>query len=394
MLGRLTLIACALGGVAYADDPRGDSDAGSGDDQIVLVNAAPRLGDIDQIAKLRRALGSRGMLFKLPEKLEATLDGRNLLIADLDALKEAYGSGDFTNGLKIIESDEGRILEQAANGDPIPALAQLAEWRGILAAALNEKDEALRQFRFAYRLNPAWLPDKHVVKPNVRAIIKKAHREPTETGFLRVDADPDDAKVQIDGGEAKNARDKIELPIGLHLVQVTAPSRATYAELVDIEQGRAYRMPIALDKESKLDRAARLVDETAAAPAGKTRLKRARELTHYLSGPKRVLIVEDGSEDHVTVRLYDVELKKVSNQIQLDGDATSSAIARKIQSALDPENLVDASAIVVSQGKPEPKRWYEHWYVWAGVAGVAAAALGGYGAYEYSNRPPTMLKGF
>jgi hypothetical protein len=390
VLGRLALLACTLGGVAYADDA---ADTGTSDDQIVLVNAAPRLGDIGVIAKLRRSLGSRGMLFKLPEKLEATLDGRNLLIADLDALKDAYASGDFASALKIIESDEARIVAQAANGDPIPALAQLAEWRGIIAAALNEKDEALRQFRFAYRLNPAWLPDKHVVKPNVRAIIKKAHREPTETGFLHVDADPDGAKVQVDGGEQKDAREKIELPIGLHLVLVTAPSRASYAELVDIEAGQPFRMPIALDKESKLDRAARLVDETAAAPAGKSRLKRARELTHYLSGPKRVLVVEDGSEDHVTVRLYDVELKKVSNQIQLDGDATPSAIAHKIQSALDPENLLDASAIAVaSQGKP--KRWYERWYVWAGVAGVAAVAVGGVGLYEASNHAPTMLKGF
>jgi hypothetical protein len=388
VLGRVALLACTLGSVAYADEPS----TPTSDDQIVLVNAAPRLGDIGVIAKLRRSLGSRGMLFKLPEKLEATLDGRNLLIADLDALKDAYGSGDFASALKIIESDEARIVAQAANGDPIPALAQLAEWRGIIAAALNEKDEALRQFRFAYRLNPAWLPDKHVVKPNVRAIIKKAHREPTETGFLRVDADPDGAKVQVDGGEQKDAREKLELPVGLHLVLVTAPSRASYAELVDIEAGQPFRMPIALDKESRLDRAARLVDETASAPAGKSRLKRARELTHYLSGPKRVLVVEDGSEDHVTVRLYDVELKKVSTQIQLDGDATPSTIAHKIQSALDPENLVDAGAISATQSKD--KRWYERWYVWAGVAGVAAVAVGGYGLYEYNNRPPTMLKGF
>jgi len=386
MLGRLALIACTLEGIAYADEP-----ASSADDQIVLVNAAPRLGDLDQIAKLRHSLGARGMLFKLNDKIEATLDGRNLVIADLDALKDAYASGDFANAKKIIEADEGRILEQAASGDPIPALAQLAEWRGIIAAAMNEKDEALRQFRLAYRLNPAWLPDKHVVKPNVRAIIKKAHREPTETGSLRVDADPDDAKVQLDGGEAKAAHDKIELPIGLHVVQVTAPSRASYAELVEIEQGQTFRMPIALDKESKLDRAARLVDQTAAAPAGKSRLKRARELTHYLSGPKRVLVIEDCSEDHVTVRLYDVELKKVSNQIQLDGDATSSAIAHKVQSALDPENLVDVNAVVAAPGKAESKHWYERWYVWAGVAAVA---LGGYGGYEYMTRQPTMVKGF
>ncbi len=391
MLGRVIAIVALATQVAHAG-AKDDDDTKAADDQLVLVNAAVKLGDIGQIANLRRVLHQRGLLFKLPEKLEATLDGRNVLIADLDAIKEAAASSDYATALKIIETDEARILEQAANGDPIPALAQLAEWRGIIAAALNEQDEALKEFRCAYRLNPAWVPDKKLVSPRVRAIIKKARRELADTGTLRVDADPDDAKVQVDGGDAKPAKDKQELAVGVHLVQVTAPQRAPYAELVDIEKGQTYRMPISLDKETKYDRAARLVDETAAAPAGKLRLKRAKELAH-LAGVKKMLVIEDGSEDHVTVRLYDVELRKVSNQIQLDSDTSSAAIARKIKAALDPDNLIDANSVVGASSvqRAQPAKWYEHWYVWAGVAAVG---LAGYGGYSYATREPTMVRGF
>ncbi|MGE5185532.1 MAG: PEGA domain-containing protein [Acidobacteriota bacterium] len=390
MLGRVIAALALAASVAHAN-ARDDDDARPADDQLVLVNAAVKLGDIGQIANLRRVLSQRGLLFKLPEKLEATLDGRNVLISDLDAIKAAAASSDYATALKIIETDEGRILEQAANGDPIPALAQLAEWRGIIAAALDERDEALKEFRCAYRLNPAWIPDKRLVSPRVRAMIKKAHRETTETGTLRVDADPDEAKVQVDGGDARPAKDRQELPVGIHLVQITAPDREPYADLVEIDKDQTYRMPISLDKETKVDRAARLVDATAAAPAGKPRLKRARQLAR-LTGVKKMLVIEDGSEDHVTVRLYDVELRKVSNQIQLDGDTPSAAIARKIKVALDPDNLVDAGSVVnASSPRAQPAKWYEHWYVWAGVAAVG---LAGYGGYSYATREPTMVRGF
>jgi hypothetical protein len=178
---------------AYAD---GDE---SGDQQVVVVNAAQKLGSVGQIARLRRVLESRDMLVKLDKNLEATLDGRNVLIADVDAIKEAYGSADYETALKIIDTDEQRILGEAVSRDPIPALAELSQWRGIIAAALNQQDEALRWFRATYRLNPAWQIDKKLASPRVRLLVKKAKRELPETGMLRVNTDPDDAQVSING---------------------------------------------------------------------------------------------------------------------------------------------------------------------------------------------------
>lgn len=376
----------ALGFVATPAFAGEDGD----DQQVVVINAASKLGSVGQIARLRRVLDSRNMLVKLDKNLEATLDGRNVLIADVDAIKEAYGSADYETALKIIDTDESRILGEAVSRDPVPALAELSQWRGIIAAALNQQDEALRWFRAAYRFNPAWVIDKKLASPRVRSLVKKAKREVSETGTLRVNTDPEDARISINGGEARSAGEKISLPIGKHLVMITAPKRKPYAELVEITLDETYRIDINLDDESTLDRAARLVDATAAAPAGKPRLKRARALAK-LTGVPRMLVIEDGGEDMVIVRLYDVDTKKVSKPLELEGTASSAVIARQIVAALDPENLVDVNTIVVAQrveiAKPTP--WYGRWYVWAAVAAVG---VGSYATYEYMSREPTAVR--
>lgn len=170
---------------------------------LVLVNATQKLGDFGKIDKLRRVLDSLGRLHKLPRRLEAALDGRAVLIADVDAIKDAYANLSFDTALKIITEDEARILTGASSGDPMPALSELSEWRGLIEAAKNNEDLAIEWFRAAYRLNPARQLDKRLVSPRVRTLIKKAHREVTEVGFLRVDADPENAEVRIDGGKAQ-----------------------------------------------------------------------------------------------------------------------------------------------------------------------------------------------
>ena len=379
---REVALVALLAGTAYADD--GD------DNQVVVVNTAPRLGDTGQIERLTQVLENRGLLVKLPDQLAATLDGRALAISDVDAIRDAFLAGDYELALKIVDADQDRILGEAVSGDPIPAVAELAQWRGIIAAQLKKEDEAMNWFRLARRLNPAFEVDTKASTGRVRAMVKKARRDPDETGTLRVSSEPADAKITIDGGETHTASEKIELPIGMHLVVVSADGRKPYAELAELTTEEPYKIQIALDKESTLDRAARLVDESAAAPAGKARLKRARAISK-LTGHTKILFVEDGTADHVTVRLYDVDAKKVSKPLELDGSTSSAAIARKVQAALDPENLVDANTIVVTSEAQQPPKWYSHWYVWAGAALLVGGAVG---TYEYMSASPTSIRGF
>jgi len=382
----LTLVSTTT---AYADR-HSDEGEPPADDQVVVVNAS---GDNPgQVERIHRVLDQRRMLFHVNESLEATLEGRTVLTTDLELIRHAYASADFTTALKIIEEDEKRLM-QRGGADLTTSLSTLAGWRGLIAAADDKDDESLRQFRAAVRMNPAYQIDKKLPSPKVRAIILKAHREVDATGVLKTTVDPDDARVAVDGGDSKQAGEKLKLPVGLHLVQISAQQRKSHAEIVDIDDAKPVRIDVLLDPESLADKAVKLVDESAAAPSGAARLDRARALSK-LVGANRLLFVEGASDDGVKVRLYDISLKKISKSMTLDGNESSAAIASQIKSALDPESSVDVNTVVIGHGgEPEhdDARWYNHWYIWAGAAVVVGGALVAYG---YESRDPTMIKGF
>lgn len=386
ILSAFALLALARG--AQAKDAVDESTEDE-NDGLVLVNATSKVGDVGKIEKLRKVLDSRGLLHRLPRRLEAALDGRAVQISDMDAIKDAYANQDFDTALKIIDEDEDRILRATAAGDPMPALAELSEWRGLIAAQKNNEDEAIDWFRTSHRFNPARQVDKKLASPTVRKLMKKARREAAEVGWLKVQAEPEEAEVRIDGGKAQPASGKIELPIGVHLVVITAEGHTTYPEMIEIRESKTEVMPIALEKESTDDKAAKLVDATVTAAPGKARLKKARALSN-VTGTKRYLIIEDAGEDRVTVRLYDTDSRKVSKPVDLLDTASSATIMRLVNAALDPENLVDATQITVIQ-QERRQRWYERWYVWVGVGAVIG---GGFLTYEYMTREPTSIRGF
>ena len=349
------LVTLLLGPAVVHADPAADLESRE-DPQLVLLNASPKLGDRAKIDRLRRVLDARGFLFKLPERMEATLDGRNFLIADVDAIKEAYNKLDFTAALDIVQADEARILQGVAGGDPIPALAQLSEWRGLIAAGMEDPEEAVRWFRAAARFNPAWEPMKP--GPSVRKLIKKARKETPEQGRLKVDAEPAEAMIQINGGKAQPSSEKVSLPTGIHLVVISAEGRKTYAELVDIRPDKTEKLAIVLDPERKSDRAAKLVDAAITAPPGKARLKKTKALSDMTGGATRFLVIEEGTEDKLTIRVYDLETKKVSKPLGIDSTASSAAIARKVLAALEPDNMLEPTSVMLIE-KQRSQRWYE-----------------------------------
>lgn len=377
------VFVCSLTGIARSE-PSADDDA----EPVVVVNAAAEL-DADeaagQLSKLRRALEARGLLHPLPARIEAALEGHAAIAVDLDAVKDAWASFDYDGALELIDEQEGNVLDGAVVGDPAMALAELTQWRGLIASAQHEDELAMVWFQAAYRLNPGLTIDKRYASPRVRQLVKRARREATdETGGLAIEVDPEEASVSVDGGEARPIKKKLRLEPGVHLVMITADGRAPYAELVWIRAGETERLEIALEDETKAQEAARLVDATAAAAPGKARLKRAGALAKA-TGAKRILVVEEGDDDHVTVRLYDVGAKRVSKPLELSGRASSASIARMVSAALEGD---DASLFAES---PAAKPWYERWYVWAGVAAVAA---GGVFITTQRSEEPTSISGF
>jgi hypothetical protein len=373
---------------ATAGDGDGDTMTTSDEAGLVLVNAAQRLrGDLGKIEKLRKVLDSRGLLHKLPHQLEAALDGRALQIADPDAIKEAYADQDYDRAIEIIDDNEARILAAAVAGDPLPALAELAEWRGLIEAQRGNEQGAIEWFRASYRFNPARQIDKRLASPTVRSMMKKARRDHDAIGRLRIDADPEDAQVQIDGGKPQPANTKLSLPAGYHLVTVTASGRTSYSEIVEIEEGKLERLAISLDEESSNERAAKLVDATVSAAPGKTRLRRAKELSR-VTGAKLFLMIEDTGDDHVTVRVYDVSSKKVSKPVDLLDTASSATIMRLVNAALDPDAMIDATMVTTIHTE-RAQRWYERWYVWVGVGAVIGGGILG---YQYATREPVGVR--
>lgn len=374
---------------AYADRHSDDGDQRAGD-QVVVVNAS---GDNPgQVERIHRVLDQRHMLFHVSESLEATLEGRSVLTEDLELIRHAYASADFATALKIISEDEKKLMLRGG-ADLTISLSTLAGWRGLIAAADDKDDESLRQFRAAVRFNPAYQIDKKLPSPKVKATISKAHHELEITGVLKTTVDPEEATVVVDGNDAKPASEKRKLPIGLHLVQISARDKKSHAEIVDIDDVKPVRLEVTLDPESMADKAIKLVDESAAAPSGAARLERARALAK-LVGIDRLLFVEGASEDGVKVRLYDVGTKRISKALTFDPNESSATIAADIKSALDPSTTVDVGPSIGSRdGEPEhdDDRWYNHWYVWAG----AAVIVGGLAiTYSYETRDPTSIKGF
>jgi hypothetical protein len=375
-----------------APEATSDPDADATDDdtvakKLVLLNAANKLGDLGQIDRLKRVLDQRGLLRKLPNRLEAALDGRSVLVHDIDAIKDAYGDADFAGAQKMIDSDMERILRGAGSGDPVPALAELSEWRGMIYAAERDDLSAIEWFRAAYRLNPAWSLEKKYASPSMNALVKKGRREPTDTGKLRIESDPEDAKIRIDNGDPQDASEKQALSVGQHYIVITAPDRAPFADLVEIKANKTEKLVINLDPADQSDRAVTLIDKTITAAPGKARLREGQRLSQNIDGGKRMLVIEDGNEEHVTLRLYDFTSKKVSKPFEFDNNMTSAAITELVNAALDPDNMVSASSVVVIDRTEKPKI-YERWYFWAGVAAVA---IGGFAAYRYETRAPTAV---
>jgi hypothetical protein len=365
---------------------RAENGKSSETDQVVLVNAASKIGAQAPVAKIKRVFDAKGMLLDVPGNVDGLLDGRSLQVQDVDVLRVAYTNQEYDRALKLVEDNEQRILDSIAAGDALPALTELSQWRGLIAAATDKPDEAVQWFRVALRFEPTWTLDKKLAAPSINRLIKKARKESDQTGRLRVDVDPDTAMVQVDGGKPQPATEKVALPAGRHLVVVSAEGRKTYADYVEIEPSKVAVLPVNLEKENDTDRTAKAVNKSISAPSGDDRLKKTRALSKELGGAKLYVFVEDGSDERVTLRVYNIGSKRVSRPFEIDINSSMTEIQSKVMAALR-EPMMDASqTIVIDKG---PRRWYERWYVWVGVAALAG---GGAVGYHFMTRDPTSVR--
>ena len=357
---------------------------------VVLVNATSKRGDIGTYEKLRRVLDANDLLVTLSQPMQQLMDGRRLAIQDLASIRDAYVRMEYDTALGIVDQNERRIIANAASGDPLPSLAALQLWRGLIAMGNEENDKALAFFRAAHRFDPTVQPDPAFRKaPTVQKLLRAAAEPVTTTGKLKIEVASDEPTVSIDGGVAQDLAKRITLPTGLHVVIITEPGMKPYVEIVNIVAGQLERIAPELEPESMDDRAARLVDATVAAPPGTARLKKADEVARLI-GRKRFLYIEDMSDGRMTVRVYDVASARVSKTVELDLTVSESAIRRRIIAAVSPENLMAPTQVALVAKPAESPAWYARWYVWVGAAAVlGGGALG----YHYMTQDPMYVSG-
>ena len=90
-------------------------DAKSGE-QVVILNASSRLGNTGRMTRVKRVLESRNMLVDLPTNVENALAGANVLVGDVDEIRNAYLNFDFEHALDLVRTDETRILRNVSSG--------------------------------------------------------------------------------------------------------------------------------------------------------------------------------------------------------------------------------------------------------------------------------------
>lgn len=360
------------------------------DGGVVLVNGTSSSGNIATYEKLRRILDTNDLLVKLSTPMQTLMDGRRLAIEDLESIRDAYAKLEYETALLIIDQNQKRILGSAGGGDPLRPLAALQLWRGLLAIADGEEAKAVEFFRAALRFDPTVSPDANFRKaPTVQKILKQALKEPATTGKLEIELEGE-AKVSINGGKSQPVGKKITLVTGLHIVSILQEGMKPYLEIVNIVEGETETIAPDLDEETDEDRAARLVDDAANAPPGKARLKKANEVAQLI-GRKKFLYIEDMSDGHAKVRVYDVATARISNTVDLDLEATDTQIRRRIIAAINPENMIPVQEVVLVDKRSREKKWYQKWYVWVGAAAiVGGGALG----VHYMTRDPMSATGF
>ncbi|HVV86293.1 MAG TPA: hypothetical protein VHE35_24725 [Kofleriaceae bacterium] len=377
-------VAVAAPAIARADDDRdADADAGArahhrDDDGVVIVNGAgPDLAGPDVLAKLRKRLDALGALNPTPPAVAAALEGTSPV--DLGPIQAAYEDLDYDHADQLIDVAMGDLL---ATGDPDELAAPVAEllhWRGLVAAGLGARDDAVVDFAASRRLAPERPVDRSALPPRVRELVDRAERPVRRTGTIALELTDDHVELAVDGGRARPAPPDLELEAGLHLLVVTADDGAHDAALVLVEPGRTTVHRAELARESDATYARRVRDDAVAARSDHARLARARPLAD-LTGARKLLVIEGDDPDHLRVRVYDLQARKVSEALDLREATRPSVLAALIG--------VDDAAL----GRERARPWRRRWYVWAAAGVVVAGAATG--AYLYSQRDPSHITGF
>jgi hypothetical protein len=290
--------------------------------------------------------------------------------------RELYKKFDESGAL--LKLAESRAALVAGCGGADAGLLRSQEFlEGLIHFTAGRRDQAMLSFSRLAALDPSFEPDTTKVAPKVVAAFHEARGQvrKKKPGLLDLSGRPHGARILLDGRESGALPAVFDrVPPGGHCLQVVDPAHGAWVARLTMPAGGTVRMRAVLFPH----RAAGLL----AGPPGLPRDADPGELARgFETG---YLALGDAKESQVTLRLISAKTGKVSAPIVC---RTEPALERLLPCLHD--GLVAAHAklsappAVADLGKkkalppvviePDQSTWYESWWFWTIVGGVALA---------------------
>jgi hypothetical protein len=171
--------------------------------------------------------------------------------AEREAIRSAVTAERYADALELVDRATTRLFHGRARRT-LPRLAELAQWRALIASGRDEPEAAVAWFRAALTFDPAWSLDEALASPGRLRLVREARRPPAASGWLRVISDRG-ARLQLDGDPARMIAGPRAVAVGHHRVVISRPGHISHAELVEIAADRTTRIIVALDREPVLE---------------------------------------------------------------------------------------------------------------------------------------------
>jgi len=300
--------------------------------------------------------------------------------ATLQRAREAYRQLDFAASLKLVEHPLSRLTAIAPAGEQVLApLRELLLHQMLSHLALKQQPAATEALKRAIAIGYGG-PAAGEHPPEVEQFIESTRRaqQSSVTGELAVLSRPKGARVTIDGKPAGTTPLSLAVPSGPHLVIVQAVGRAPHAQWAPSRGALPQRVEVDLRPHGPSAVAAQLL---AAAQSDTQRVVDHPQALRTAVGPQRaVLEVHPATADAKTapaLKATMVWTGKADQAVQTASCEGSAADA--LAQCLTPQLMRMTGAKASPSVAPtagQDQRWYQRWWVWAIVGGVAAASTG------------------
>ncbi|MEL7371289.1 MAG: PEGA domain-containing protein [Myxococcota bacterium] len=392
--------------------------APTGDVLLVVTSADPQLRrQAPSIARhIRRTIDDRLSLLPASSALTAmTAEGgaaeraKTVIQARLrlNVAVERFRELEDTAALDAISDVIVRLSAVSQSPDAIGLLAEAHLLAGAVFLARNRIDAATARLRRALALQPNIKAPATRYAPRVRAELAALRGDPGTPAVLSVDVEPPEpnASVFVDGRLRGTTPIVLtNLPMGRHLVRVSAPGRLSFHTSVRLgERARRVTAQLPIDPEVQ-----QLTDVAQWLGSEKSRMQ-TLELLARRAEAQAVLLAELrlAEKRSLTATATLAVVLRLSNSIDERPPQTSAlnktALRNKVDALIKcaPATLPFAVAPPLAdwptpatsvKAMTEPPGWWTRPWVWAVFALIAIGGAGAVAASRNADGPPDEVE--